>query len=654
MNVFELVAKLTLDSSEYESGLNNMRSDTARKANAMKKGMLAVTGAGAAAVGAFAAASVKTGAEFDKSMSQVAATMGKTTDEIQELRDFAQDMGASTSFSAIQAADALNYMALAGYDAETSMNMLPTVLDLAAAGNFDLARASDMVTDAQSALGLSLEETRTMVDQMAVASSKSNTSVEQLGDAFLTVGATARGLKGGTQEMATVLGVLADNGIKGAEGGTHLRNAILSLQTPTKDGTEALEKLGMSYEDMYDAAGNMRSLPEIFQQMSTAMEGMNQQQKDAIISGLFNKTDLASINALLGTSAERWDELGAAIGDSTGAAERMADTQLDNLAGDVTLMKSAFEGLQIAISDKLTPALRTVVQWITKLIENFDTVGPIVAGAAVAFGVFAVAINIGSIIQGVTTAFAAFNAILLANPIGIIIALIAGLVTALVLLWNNNEDFRNKVIEIWEAIKAFFVETFESLKNAFTEFGAAAKQSFTETWDNVKNFVLNTWDAIKTGVATRIENMKNDIRNKFENVRSTLSNIVERIKSLFKFEWSFPKPKMPHFSVSWEDWGIISIPRVSVDWYKKAYDMPYMFTEPTVVGNKGFGDGNGGEIVYGHDSLMRDIKAAVGDTALGNVTINVYPQKGQSEEEIARAVQRKLVQWDKQRRLAYA
>ena len=147
--------------------------------------------------------------------------MGVTVDEIGELRDFAQEMGSTTAFSATEAADALNYMALAGYDAETSMTMLPNVLNLAAAGGMELATASDMVTDSQTALGLSLEETSTLVDQMALASSKTNTSVSQLGEAILSIGGTAKNLSGGTTELNQVLGLLADNGIKGAEAGTH-------------------------------------------------------------------------------------------------------------------------------------------------------------------------------------------------------------------------------------------------------------------------------------------------------------------------------------------------------------------------------------------------------------------------------------------------
>jgi len=331
---------------------------------ALGKALTGLSIAGAAkAVWDFGSAAVDAGKEFDSAMSQVAATMGVTTGEIGALRDFAQEMGANTAFSATQAAEALNYMALAGYDAETSMSMLPTVLDLAAAGGMDLARASDMITDSQSALGLSLEETSELVDMMAAASSRSNTSVEQLGDAILTIGGTANTMSGGTLELATALGILADNGIKGAEGGTHLRNIILSLSAPTDTAAVALENLGVQTKD---ADGDLRSLDDIMADLGASLDGLGAAEKAEIISTIFNKTDISSVNALLNTSRDRWVELGGAIEDSAGAAEKMANTQLDNLAGDVTLFESALEGAKIALSDELTPALRDAVEWGTE------------------------------------------------------------------------------------------------------------------------------------------------------------------------------------------------------------------------------------------------------------------------------------------------
>lgn len=379
MTALDIAAVLTLNSTAFDAGLTKAKGEAegfGGKAKGVFGGVVKAFGAMGLAAGAFAGLSIKTGAEFDKSMSQVAATLGLTMDEMNQtvgetdtqfghfkgtLRDFAQYMGKNTAFSAKQSAEALNYMALAGYDAQTSMNMLPNVLNLAAAGNMELATASDMVTDAQSALGLSLDETTQMVDQMAKASSKSNTSVEQLGSAILTVGGTAKSLKGGTVELATALGVLADNGTKGAEGGTALRNILMSISG--KKFEKNFESIGVK---AYDAEGNMRSLKDIFTDMNKAMDGMNTEEKTKLIQRTFNARDLKNVNALLGTSTERWDELTAAIDDSSGAAGEMADTQLDNLAGDITLLQSAFEGLQIAISDKLAPSFRGVVQLVTE------------------------------------------------------------------------------------------------------------------------------------------------------------------------------------------------------------------------------------------------------------------------------------------------
>ena len=362
MDVFDLFARLSLDSSEYEEGLDRAEGLGSRFGSGIRTAGrmagVALAGATTAVVG-FAGSSVRAGADFDSAMSQVAATMGTTVDQITNLRDFAQEMGATTAFSATQAADALNYMALAGYDADTSMSMLPNVLNLAAAGSIDLARASDMITDAQSALGLELPETTAMVDQMARAASMSNTSVEQLGDAILTLGATGANAAGGTNELATILGVLADNGIKGAEGGTHLRNMILSLTNPTNQAADAIRELGIN---VYDQEGDMRSMVDIIYDLQQSLEGMTAQEQDSFIGTIFNRADMASVNALLNTSIERYDELSTALDDAAGSAEGMAETQLDNLAGDVTLFRSALEGAQIAISDSLTPTLRQFVQ----------------------------------------------------------------------------------------------------------------------------------------------------------------------------------------------------------------------------------------------------------------------------------------------------
>lgn len=397
--VFELFAKLGLDSTEYSNGLKSAKGEATSFGGAIGNGLKSAAKIGVAALAtvttaatAFAASSVKAGADFDKSMSQVAATMGLSMSELQtqvgavdtawgtfdgNLREYAQFMGENTAFSAKQAADALNYMALAGYDVQESMTMLPNVLNLAAAGNMDLATASDMVTDAQTAFGIAMEDMPQLIDEMAKASSTGNTSVSQLGEAFLTVGGLAQELNGGfvtladgtqapvsgIEEMEIALTAMANAGVKGSEAGTHMRNMLLKLASPTSDGTKALEAMGVA---VFDAEGNMRSLSDIFGDLNTELSAMTQEQKIQAISDLFNTRDLASAEALLNAVGQDWDEIGESILDSSGAAQKMADTQLDNLAGDVTLFQSALEGAKIAISDKLTPSLRKFTQFGTE------------------------------------------------------------------------------------------------------------------------------------------------------------------------------------------------------------------------------------------------------------------------------------------------
>lgn len=387
MDVLTLRALLTLDKSDYDRGLNEADSNASKFGSGFKSKMGKAAKAGAVALGAFAVSSVKVGADFDKSMSQVAATMGYTVDELHKdgskaqkdyeaLEKTARDLGKKTKFSAQEAAEGLNYMALAGYDVATSQKMLPQVLNLAAAGDMDLARASDMVTDAQSALGLSIGETESMIDQMAKTASLTNTNVEQLGDAFLTVGGTAKMMKSETEsaehataEASAALGVLASAGIKGSEGGTALRNVLQGITKSKFQKT--FGEIGVS---AYDAKGELRDLPDILTDMNTAMEGMTTEEKNDLISKTFNVRDLKSVNALLAKTPKEWDELTASIMDSEGAAANMAETQLDNLSGDVTILKSAFSELQITVSDLDHGALRTFVQGATEGINTLTEV----------------------------------------------------------------------------------------------------------------------------------------------------------------------------------------------------------------------------------------------------------------------------------------
>ena len=370
----ELAIKIA---GKVEASFTNALGKAGSGVVALTKTITAATVAAAAAVGAIGAAAVNVGKEFETAMSQVQATMLLDTSTAEgaaamaTLEDAARECGRTTAFSATEAAEALNYLALAGYNADEAATALPTVLKLAGAGAMDLAAASDMVTDSMSALGIEATESNlnSFADQLAQTASKANTSVSQLGDAILTVGGTAKGLAGGTTELNTALGILADNGLKGAEGGTHLRNMILSLQNPTGDASKALQSLGV---DVYDAQGNMRGLNDIFKDLQSGMEGMTAEQKDSIISTLFNKTDLTAANAMLSNCTDRWDELSAAIENSAGACEDMYSIQLDNLDGDIKILQSGLSDLGISIYKDLNGPLREMTQLGTSMVEELS------------------------------------------------------------------------------------------------------------------------------------------------------------------------------------------------------------------------------------------------------------------------------------------
>lgn len=369
-----VVIEIIGDDKEFKSTLGSLGT----VAGSALKGAATAVAAATTAAGGLAAASVKVGSNFESSMSQVAATMGLTTadiangsEEFEILAQAAKDAGSTTAFSASQASEALNYLALAGYDAQTAADALPAVLNLAAAGGLDLAYASDLATDAMAALGIeaSNENLTRFGDEMAKTASKANTSVAQLGEAILTVGGTAKSLAGGTTELNAALGVLANRGIKGSEGGTALRNVILSLSAPTDKAADAMKSLGL---EVYDASGNMRPLNEIFKDLNASMENMSEGEKTQVLNEIFNKVDLKSAQALLAGCGDEFDNLADAIANSGGAMQDMADTQLDNLKGDLTILQSGLEGLGIAAYEGMQGPLREAVQLATSMVGDIS------------------------------------------------------------------------------------------------------------------------------------------------------------------------------------------------------------------------------------------------------------------------------------------
>ena len=533
MNVFDLSAKISLDSTTFIAGMKNA-------AKVAGVAMAAAT----AAVGAFAVKSIKVGQEFDKAMSQVAATSGKTMEELAldvgsvdtawghfdgNLREYAKFLGSNTAFSATQAAEALNYMALAGYDTMQSMEMMPNVLNLAAAGSMELARASDMVTDTQTAFGISAARTTQMVDEMAKTASVSNTSVEQLGDAFLTVGGLAKELNGGmitladgtqaevdgVQELEIALGAMANAGIKGSEAGTHMRNMLLKLTSPTKQGAEQLAALGVN---VFDAEGNMRSLHEILGDTSAAMANLTQEEKLQAIADLFNTRDIASAEALLAAVESDWDGIGEKILDAEGAADKMAKTQLDNLAGDITLFKSALEGAQIAISDELTPALRGFVQFgtdgLSKLTAAFQEDG--LSGAMEVFGTF-LSDGLNMIIEGLPQFVQAGMQLLGALGQGLL---------------DNLPVIVDSAVQVITMLVTGLIDAapqlFEAAIQLITALGTSLMNNAPQLLESASNLVTKIYEGVKKNLPQVMKSAQEIVQTLMQKVTQNLPNILQK------------------------------------------------------------------------------------------------------------------------------
>lgn len=342
---------------------------------AITKGVAAgVTAAGTAVAGATAAA-VKVGSSFEAAMSSVASISGATGQDFTDLETKAKQMGATTAFSATEAANAMEYMAMAGWKTTDMVSGIDGIMNLAAASGADLAQTSDIVTDGLTAFGMSAGESSRFANVMAAASSNANTNVEMMGETFKYVGAAAGAMGYSIEDMAVATGLMANAGIKGSQAGTALRSTITRMAKPTKESQTAMDALGMS---VTRSDGSMKSFAEVMTDMRTGMQGMTEDQKASYAAMLGGQEAMSGLLAIANASDKDFQDLTTAIAESStcynglGAAAQMAAVKLDNLQGDVTILKSGLEGLGIAIYDNIKGPLRSVTQTATEMVGSLS------------------------------------------------------------------------------------------------------------------------------------------------------------------------------------------------------------------------------------------------------------------------------------------
>ena len=384
---------------------------------------------------------INIGREFDSAMSKVQAVSGATGKELDALREKAKEMGATTQFTASEAAEALNYMAMAGWKTEDMLDGLEGIMHLAAASGEELGKTSDIVTDALTAMGYSAKDAGKFADVIAAASANANTNVGLMGSTFQYVAPVAGSLGYKVEDLAAAIGLMANSGIKGEKAGTALRAVLSRLASPPKKAADAMEELGIS---ITNADGTMKPLSQLVGELRQKFSKLTKEQKASYASALAGQNAMSGLLAIVNSSQSDFDKLTYAIENSNGAAKEMANVMLDNLGGDMTKLKSKFEGVQLSLYEKLVPALRGGVKALSGLtdvlgfvVKHLGEFGTAVLSASTGLAVFFTLINkqaiIGLFTKGITMltgAFASLNATMLANPYALLAAGIAALVVA--------------------------------------------------------------------------------------------------------------------------------------------------------------------------------------------------------------------------------
>ena len=451
----------------------------------------------------------------------------------------------------------MNYMAMAGWKTGDMLDGIEGIMNLAAASGEDLATTSDIVTDALTALGLSAADSGHFADILAAASSNANTNVSMMVETFKYCAPVAGALGFSAEDTAEAIGLMANAGIKSSQAGTAMRTMLTNL---TGEVTFAGESFGELTIQTTNADGSMRSLGDILADCRVAFSQMSESEKAANAEALVGKNAMSGFLAVMNAAPGDIEKLNSAINNCDGTAEKMATTMQDNLAGQLTILKSQLEELAISFGELLMPAIRTIVGWIQKFVDWLNgmdegTKKVIMTVALLAAALGPVLIVIGKVISAVGTimtivpkiagvinvvkgAFAALNATMLANPIFLIIAAIAALVAAFIYLWNNCEGFRQFWIDLWENIKAVAVAVWTAISEFFTAAWEAIKSAAETVWNGIRDFFSGLWEGIKTIFTTVVTAISGFLSAAWTSIQTTITTVFTAISSFFSTVWN--------------------------------------------------------------------------------------------------------------------
>ncbi|MGV2685133.1 phage tail tape measure protein [Clostridium perfringens] len=700
--VSDITIRPRMDMSEFNIAIKTMDKKLSSNMKSIQSEMSGIssslTSASKSIVG-FGVDSFNVFADFERGISRVSAIGGVVGKPLEEIKQKALDLGATTEFTSREVADAFNEMALAGWGQEDMMKGIGAALDLATISGLGFGEVTEYMLNALAPFGKTAKDAQDVVSLMTKTAKSANLDINELAKSFEYVAPLAGAMGYKMEDVNVALAILSKNGIKGSAAGTALKEVITDLNTPTEKGAAALKELGVSVKN---ADGSMRPLSDVLSEMSVKFQGLTDSQKASYAETITGKTGMDGFLAIMNSGPDTIDKMRDSIYDYNGAAEESANIIRNDQKGSLEDLASAYESLQLSVANTIEGAFNPIIAKVTELFQGFVNLPePIKNIVAIIAGLF---VSFSAVFAIITVGIGIF--LLLTSAIGGVILSISStilqvmaFVAALAYVWNTNEEFRNAITGIWNSLVEFFVTignyliaiwqvigptvigmvqalwdmllviintALNVIKSYIDIFTATLQGDWRGAWSalfdivisilggisdflvGIFNFILQTFGAALSGLLNAVvdtfQAILYAITHPIESAKNFFGEQIEKIKGFLNFKWSWPSIPMPHFSVSgsmnpmrWLDEGV---PRIGVEWYAKGG----IFSGPSIIGVGESGDE--AVVPLSNRTKVRPFAQAVanelalgGSSSNGNLTINVGELVVREEADIRKIAQ---------------